>query len=163
MTLSSASLAVLAMIGLAACAGPTSAAASPAGGSAVPLGIDLGSSGAPAPANPGRSPATQAALVGEGHERRTPEGSKYQVADERHAAAHATGTVNTVDAAGHKLNISHNAIPEIGWPAMTMDFPVAPSVDLKGVKPGSRVNFTLGKAENGMYEIESLKPAGDAR
>lgn len=162
-TLSKGSLAVLATIGLAACAGPTSAAAGPTGGSAVPLGIDLGSSGSLAPAHPGNSAAINIALVGEGHERRAAEGGSYQLVHEGHAAVHATGTVNAVDAAAHKLNISHSAIPEIGWPAMTMDFPVAPSVDIKGLKPGSRVNFMIEKGANGMYEIESVKPAGDAR
>ena len=41
------------------------------------------------------------------------------------------------------MNLSHNPIPEIGWPAMTMEFPVAPSIDLKAIKPGTRVNFTI--------------------
>jgi len=40
-----------------------------------------------------------------------------------------------IDPAQHKLNLSHVPIPEIGWPAMTMDFPVAPAVDLKAIKP----------------------------
>jgi Cu(I)/Ag(I) efflux system periplasmic protein CusF len=77
--------------------------------------------------------------------------------------AHGTGTVNTVDSAQHKLNLSHAPIPEIGWPAMTMEFPVAPSVDLKGVKPGARVNFTIEKGQGGMYEIKAITPAGGGR
>ena len=54
-----------------------------------------------------------------------------QMAHAGHNDAHGTGTVNSVDPAQHKVNLSHNPIPEIGWPAMTMDFPVAASVDLK--------------------------------
>jgi len=34
---------------------------------------------------------------------------------------------------------------------------VAPTVDLKSVKPGSRVNFSLEKGKDGMYEIRSLE------
>ena len=68
--------------------------------------------------------------------------------------AHGTGTVNSVDPAQHKVNLSHNPIPEIGWPAMTMEFPVAPSVDLKAIKPGTRVNFTIEQQPGGMYEIQ---------
>jgi Cu/Ag efflux protein CusF len=64
--------------------------------------------------------------------------------------AHATGTVNSVDPAQRKVNLSHNPIPEIGWPAMTMDFPVGPSVDLSGLKPGTRVNFTIERGDGGM-------------
>jgi Cu(I)/Ag(I) efflux system protein CusF len=48
-----------------------------------------------------------------------------QMAHAGHNDAHGTGTVNSVDPAQHKVNLSHNPIPEIGWPAMTMEFPVA--------------------------------------
>jgi len=57
-------------------------------------------------------------------------GRKMQMADSGHAHAQGTGTVNAVDAAAHKVNVSHAPIPAIGFPAMTMDFAVAPSVDL---------------------------------
>ena len=42
---------------------------------------------------------------------------------------------------------------------MTMDFPVAPSVNLNGIKPGSRVNFSLEKGKDGMYQVQSVQPA----
>ena len=77
--------------------------------------------------------------------------------------AHGTGTVNAVDSAQHKVNLSHQPIPEIGWPAMTMEFPVAPSVDLKAIKPGIRVNFTIEPGQGGMYEIKAITPAGGGR
>ena len=48
----------------------------------------------------------------------------------------------------------------IGFPAMTMDFEVAPSVDLQSVKPGTRVNFTIEHGHGGMYVIQSITPAG---
>ena len=68
-----------------------------------------------------------------------------------------------VDPTQHKVNLSHNPIPEIGWPAMTMDFPVAASVDLKSIKPGTRVNFTIEQGQGGMYEIRAIAPAGGGR
>lgn len=70
------------------------------------------------------------------------------------------GTVNSIDAAGHKVNLNHGAIPAIGWPAMTMDFSVAHSVDLRALKPGSRINFTMQRGGDGMYVIQSITPAG---
>lgn len=76
---------------------------------------------------------------------------------------HATGTVNSVDPAQHKINLSHNPIPAIGWPAMTMDFTVAPAVDLSRIKPGSRIDFILEKGKGGMYEVQSVQPAGGGR
>ena len=81
-----------------------------------------------------------------------------QVAQAAHVQG--TGTVNSVDAAGHKVNLSHNAIPAIGWPAMTMDFAAAPSVDLGALKPGTRVNFMMQRGGDGMYVIHSITPAG---
>jgi Cu(I)/Ag(I) efflux system protein CusF len=71
-----------------------------------------------------------------------------------------SGTVNAVDAAGHKVTLNHNPIPAIGWPAMTMDFAVAHAVDLGALKPGMRVTFTMQRGGDGMYVIQSLTPAG---
>lgn len=71
-----------------------------------------------------------------------------------------SGMVNAVDSAGHKINLNHNAIRSIGWPAMTMEFTVAPSVDLRTIKPGAHVNFTMQPGGDGMYVIQSITPAG---
>jgi Cu/Ag efflux protein CusF len=118
-------------------------------GATVPLGVDLGSSGPVA-----------AVATAEGHAPYPQHRSDIQMAHAGHNDAHGTGTVNSVDPAQHKVNLSHNPIPEIGWPAMIMDFPVKPSIDLKTIKPGSRVNFTIEKGQGGMYEIQRITPAG---
>ena len=86
--------------------------------------------------------------------------AEMQMAHSGHAHAQGTGTVNSVDADAHKLNVSHSAIPTIGWPAMTMDFAVAPSVDLRVVKPGTLIKFTIEQGEGGMYVIQSITPSG---
>ena len=44
-----------------------------------------------------------------------------------------------------KVNMTHEPIPALGWPSMTMDFPLAEGVSLKGLKPGDKVRFTLRK------------------
>ena len=145
------SASVLALpLALAACGTPGPASAA----SAVPLGIDLGASGpvtvsvlpAPPPVM-GRAPAA------------SPQAG-MQMAHEGQDDAHGVGTVNSVDPAGHKINLSHQPIPEVGWPAMTMDFAVAPSVDLRALKPGARINFTIEKGPDGMYQIQAITPAG---
>jgi len=137
-------------IALIACinSGPTVAEES----AAVPLGVDLGGSG----------PVT-AAPPAQGHAPYPQHPSDMQMAHAGHNDAHGTGTINAVDPAQHKVNLSHNPIPEIGWPAMTMEFPVAPSVDLKAIKPGTRVNFTIEQGQGGMYEIKAISPAGASR
>ncbi len=118
-------------------------------GAAVPLGVDLGGSG----------PVAAHARLAE-NPRQTAE---MQMAHAGHNDAHGRGTVNSVDPAQHKVNLSHAPIPEIGWPAMTMEFPVAPSVDLKAIKPGTRVNFTIEQQPGGIYQIQSIAPAGGGR
>jgi len=46
---------------------------------------------------------------------------------------------------------------------MSMEFPVAPSVDLKAIKPGTRVNFTIEQQPGGMYEIRAIAPVWSGR
>ncbi len=122
------------------------------------LGIDLGSSAARSPL--GSTPtAAHPAMAGMPN----PAPAGVQMAHEGHDDAHATGTVNAVDVAQKKINISHGPISKIGWPAMTMEFAVAPTVDLTSVQPGSRVDFTLEKGKDGMYEVQSVQPAGTSR
>jgi Cu/Ag efflux protein CusF len=135
---------------LAACTNATLAASASA-----PLGIDLGSSGAVQPA------ATAASPIGQGHEILPPGGARLrtELVHEGHGGANATGTVNSVDVAAHRVNVSHGAIQALGWPPMTMDFPVSPSVNLNAIKPGARVNFTLDKGSDGMPVIDTITPA----
>jgi Cu/Ag efflux protein CusF len=92
-----------------------------------------------------------------------PSGRSMQMVHSGHTHAQGTGTVNSIDAAAHTINVSHGLIPTIGRPAMTVDFAVAPSVDLRAVKPGIRINFTIEQGEGGMYVIQSIMPAGGGR
>jgi Cu/Ag efflux protein CusF len=87
---------------------------------------------------------------------RAASGATIQVAAD--TAATATGIVKKVDAAKRNVNLSHEPIPAIGWPAMTMDFKVAPDVDLNAVKPGQPVEFSLAKGSGSDYTVTSIKP-----
>jgi Cu/Ag efflux protein CusF len=147
-------------IALIACMNPGPTVAEQ--GAAVPLGIDLGGSG-PVAANVQPQIPARATDAGEGRASRPQHDGEMQMAHAGHGDAHGTGTVNSVDAAQHKVNLSHQPIPDIGWPAMTMDFPVAPSVDLKAIKPGTRVNFTIEEGQGGTFEIKAITPAGGSR
>jgi Cu(I)/Ag(I) efflux system periplasmic protein CusF len=128
---------------------------------AVPLGIDLGGSGPVIATAQPQTPA-QAAPVGD-RVGSSQHSGEMQMAHAGRNDAHGTGTVNAVDPTQYKINLSHQPIPEIGWPAMTMEFPVAPSIDLKAIKPGTRVNFTIEQGQGGMYEIKAIAPAGGGR
>ena len=136
------------LLALTACTNPAEALS----GTSAPPGIDLGPSS--------RVQATVVVADASDAARRS---GGVRLAHDSHADAHAVGVVNAVDPAQHKINLTHEPIPSIGWPSMTMEFPVAPSVDLSGVTPGSRVNFTMEKGKNGMYEIQSVQPVGAKR
>ena len=146
-------------IALIACinSAPTSAEQN----AAVPLGIDLGGSG---PVIASSQPEASARTTHVSDQAASAEhGGEMQMAHEGHNDAHGIGKVNSVDPAQHKVNVSHAPIPEIGWPAMTMEFPVAPSVDLKAIKPGMSVNFTIEQQPGGIYEIKAITPSGGGR
>lgn len=70
------------------------------------------------------------------------------------------GTVKKVDAGKKTVSLNHEAIPAIGWPAMTMDFQVAPGVDLSKVQSGQPVSFGLEKGSDGNYTVTSIASAG---
>jgi Cu/Ag efflux protein CusF len=72
--------------------------------------------------------------------------------------ASATGTITAVNPANHKVTFDHGPIPAINWPAMTMEFAVARSVDLAKLKTGDKVNFTLS-GSGGTYTVQSISPA----
>jgi Cu/Ag efflux protein CusF len=127
---------------------------------AVPLGIDLGGSG---PVIASAQPELPATVMHAEPQAAPPQHHDMQMAHDGRKDAHGTGMVNSVDPTQRKINLSHNPIPEIGWPSMTMEFPVAPSVDLKAIKPGTRVNFTIEQQPGGMYEIRTIAPAGGDR
>ena len=145
-------------VALIACMNSPPTSAEPS--AAVPLGIDLGGSG---PVIASAQSELPARAIHADAETASPQHSAIQMAHAGQNDAHGTGTVNSVDPTQHKINLSHQPIPEIGWPAMTMEFPVAPSIDLKGIKPGTRVNFTIEQGQGGMYEIRAITPAGAGR
>jgi Cu(I)/Ag(I) efflux system periplasmic protein CusF len=72
-------------------------------------------------------------------------------------AVSATGTIKKVDQAKRTVNLSHGPIPAVNWPAMTMDFAVAPEVDLSALKPGQQVEFKM-KGSGMTYTITEVKP-----
>lgn len=72
--------------------------------------------------------------------------------------ANATGTITALNAANRKVTFDHGPIPAINWPAMKMEFAVAPSVDLAKLRTGDKVNFTLSGSD-GKYTVQSISPA----
>ena len=69
------------------------------------------------------------------------------------------GIVNSVDIKGAKVNLSHEAIPSLHWPKMTMSFKVSDKQDLAMLKPRQHVNFELSEKTPGLYVITKITPA----
>lgn len=83
-----------------------------------------------------------------------------QMAQATPSAVQGRGVVKSIDSARRKVNISHEAIPAIGWPPMTMDFDVAPSVNLGTLKPETHIDFTMRQGAGGMYVIQTITSHG---
>lgn len=81
--------------------------------------------------------------------------SSIQAAD----VASGKGTLNQINAEVGSVNISHEAIPAIKWPAMTMDIKVADKKLLTGVKSGQKVTFGLTKDPKTGYVISHIETA----
>ncbi|NEX20838.1 copper-binding protein [Thiorhodococcus mannitoliphagus] len=72
-------------------------------------------------------------------------------------ATQGQGVINSVDAKGGSVNITHEPIPALSWPAMTMDLPVTDAVDLSGVSAGDKVDFAIMLGSDNVYRITALK------
>lgn len=66
------------------------------------------------------------------------------------------GTIVLENKANAKVTLQHEAIPAIGWGAMTMEFKVKDKMLLDKVKQGDKVQFTL-VLQGQDYVITSIK------
>jgi Cu/Ag efflux protein CusF len=65
-----------------------------------------------------------------------------------------TGVLNSVDKAAGKLSITHEPVPALGWPAMTMRFSVEDAALLEGVKPGDKLRFDFRPQGSGFVIVD---------
>ncbi len=78
-------------------------------------------------------------------------------AKQMEGAVHAKAVINSIG--DGTANVSHEPIPEIGWPAMTMDMTVLDDAQMMGdVKEGDSVTIMLVKGEDGLYAISAIMP-----
>jgi Cu(I)/Ag(I) efflux system membrane fusion protein len=70
-----------------------------------------------------------------------------------------SGHITAVDAGKGTLEMAHDPIPAIDWPAMTMPFDVADPALLKDLKQGQQVSFDLARQGEG-YVVVGIRPAG---
>ncbi|TAJ79322.1 MAG: efflux RND transporter periplasmic adaptor subunit [Gallionellaceae bacterium] len=68
----------------------------------------------------------------------------------------AQGTLEAINADG-SISIAHEAIKSLGWPGMTMDFPLANPSLAQGIKPGTAIRFELVERKPGEYVVTKLQ------
>jgi Cu(I)/Ag(I) efflux system membrane fusion protein len=71
-----------------------------------------------------------------------------------------TGKVEQITPAG--MTFSHQPIPALGWPAMTMTFSKPAPDAFAGVKTGDTVHFVFKQSGDG-YQLTKVEPAGGAK
>ncbi|WP_106475923.1 efflux RND transporter periplasmic adaptor subunit [Phytohalomonas tamaricis] len=81
-------------------------------------------------------------------------------ADEATAPIESRGRVEDISAA--QVTLSHEPIPALDWPAMTMPFELADPALADGLEVGDTVTFTMREGDSG-YIIERLQMSGGAQ
>lgn len=81
---------------------------------------------------------------------------QHHEAMQQQDAVMGTGTIHSISQMNRKVNITHDPIPALKWPEMTMDLDVADSVDLKTVKPGDAINFHVVLGDDKVYRITKI-------
>ena len=87
-------------------------------------------------------------------------------AEQKPAAAgdahRGTGKVLSVDAASGHVELAHDPIASLQWPAMSMGFQAEDKGQLASIKPGDRVEFELNPKPNkdGDFTLRSIRRGG---
>lgn len=78
-------------------------------------------------------------------------------ATQSNTQAKAKGVINSVDANGGKINVTHEPVPALGWPKMTMDLKVTRRVDLTKLKTGTPVTLTLKQGRDKQFRVIAVE------
>ncbi|MGA7179708.1 MAG: efflux RND transporter periplasmic adaptor subunit [Thiobacillaceae bacterium] len=73
----------------------------------------------------------------------------------------AVGSLDDID--GADVTITHQPIPALKWPSMTMDFQLASPDVIKGVAPGSPIRFEFEQRGPGEFVITRIEATGAAK
>jgi Cu/Ag efflux protein CusF len=73
--------------------------------------------------------------------------------------ATGVGVINSVDADKAMVNLTHEPMPELGWPTMTMDLPVTKRVNLSEIKSGDKVSFKVKLGVDKQYRVTEIEAA----
>jgi Cu(I)/Ag(I) efflux system membrane fusion protein len=71
-------------------------------------------------------------------------------------AHQAHGTLNSINDDG-MVSITHDPIPALKWPGMTMDFALTNSSLVAGIKPGSQISFVIVERGEGEWVVTKMQ------
>lgn len=72
------------------------------------------------------------------------------------------GVYNGPGSSPTAINLSHQPIPELGWPAMTMDLELAPGLTVPArLKPGMPFHFALEQLDPVTFRVVALRVNGE--
>ena len=71
----------------------------------------------------------------------------------------ATGSIDSLDVASNSVSVTHQPIPALQWPAMTMDFGLASPAVAKGIAPGTPMRFEFEDRGDGEFVITRIEKA----
>ena len=67
-----------------------------------------------------------------------------------------------VDPGGRQVKLEHEAISELKWPAMSMNFTVDPSLALDTIEVGQNIHFSMVETQEGEWLIDQIHVMGKA-
>lgn len=80
-------------------------------------------------------------------------------ADSAYPVYHAQGVLDAIDVSSGMVTITHQPIPELNWPSMTMNFDLAQINLVKGIPPKTPIRFDFEARAPGEYVVTQIKPA----
>ncbi|MDC4168702.1 efflux RND transporter periplasmic adaptor subunit [Photobacterium damselae] len=72
------------------------------------------------------------------------------------------GKITQIEPNKQQITLAHQPISALGWPAMTMNFTVAKSVNLSDLSAKQSIRFELKKTPQGQFEIIAIQVANPA-
>jgi Cu(I)/Ag(I) efflux system membrane fusion protein len=70
-------------------------------------------------------------------------------------SAFGSGWIDSLNLQERTMVVTHGPIDRLGWPSMTMEFPVSDQLDMSILEAGADIQFALRQRHNGQFEIES--------
>ncbi len=67
------------------------------------------------------------------------------------------GAIESIDAATNAISVSHDPIPALKWPAMTMEFELADAEIANELLPGQAVHFSFEDRGDGVFVITAIE------